>query len=79
MTSAGAHDATRCDPTTRGGHPWGCAQVENRDDTMTTLCRFMSSFGCTELVRPERDAARDGDCVDGRRWLSSGRDAPNST
>jgi len=31
------------------------------------------------LVRPERDAARDGDRVDGRRWLSSGRDAPNST
>lgn len=58
----GTHDVgggltTRRD-VTRGGHPWGCEQVENRDDMMTTLCRFMSSFGCTESVWSVQNATR---------------------
>jgi hypothetical protein len=47
----GTHDVGGGLTTRRGvtrRHGGGHAQVENRDDMMTTLCRFMSSFGCTE-------------------------------
>ena len=55
---------------TRGGHPWGCAQVENRDDMMTTLCRFMSSLVFTNDRGSSGRAVPPSDVDDALRSLS---------